>query len=91
VAQARAEAREAEAAAEQRLAAALALERTELAKQVQLSLFVRQSSSAAPLWLGFSEGACARRWLRWLHTPCRCDSMGHKRRASAGAKANLSF
>jgi hypothetical protein len=78
VAQAHAEAREAEAAAEQRLAAALALERAELDKQVQLSPSVQQCGSAALLWLGCSEGACARRRLSWLHTPCRCDSMGHK-------------
>ena len=48
MAQAHAEAREAEAAAEQQFAAALALERTELAKQVQLSLYmaVRQCCAA---------------------------------------------
>jgi hypothetical protein len=39
---------EAEAAAEQRLAAALARERAELDKQVQLMLFVQQCGSALP-------------------------------------------
>ena len=61
--QARAEARETEAAAEQRFAAALALERAELDKQVQHSLYVQQCGSAAPLWLALSDGACARQWF----------------------------
>jgi hypothetical protein len=56
--QARAEARAAEEAAEQRIAAALALERAELDKQVQLSLFVRQRDSAALPWPASAEGAC---------------------------------
>ena len=56
--QAHAEARAAEAAAEQRIAAALALERAELDKQVQLSLFVQQCGSAALLWLAFADFAC---------------------------------
>jgi len=46
---------EAEAAAEQRLAGALALERAELDKQVRLSLSVRQCGSAALLWLGSAQ------------------------------------
>ena len=64
---ARAEARtEAEAAAKQRLAAALALERADLDKQVQLNLLVRQCVSDALHCLGLAECACARRWLRRL-------------------------
>ncbi len=57
--QARTEARaEAEAAAEQRWAAALALERAELDKQVQLVLLVQQCGSAALHTLGSAECGC---------------------------------
>jgi len=64
---------EAEAAAEQRLAAALAHERTELGNQVHVMLY----GNAALLWLGSAECGYVRQWRR-LHTPCGCDSMRHK-------------
>ncbi len=43
----------------------------------QLIPFVRQCSSNALPWLGLAERACARRWLRRLRKPCKCDSLGH--------------
>jgi hypothetical protein len=90
VGRARAEARgEAEAAAEQRLAAALALEHAELDKQVQLNLLVRQCSSDAPPWPAFAECACARQWLRRPHVLCRCGSMGRVKAELSGGEINL--
>ncbi len=65
---------EAEATAERRLPAALAHERAELGKQVQVMLY----GSAALLWLGSAECGYVRQWLTRLHTPCRCGNMRHK-------------